>query len=555
MKETLENQKPFDVVMNEELLHKCYPLTPLGKLVGGNIKWSNGTFVVQNWFIPIVKNQKMLDKITQFPRYGEHQKLGKGFEKVVGSTKLLIQMNEKGDKIESVFVLINKGGKLYKVVSWKDYGVVKSRMERSDSGRLVPYGKCDLVPFEGNYEEYVLKSEGKWNGSYEFLSKNYQYVDGKPNGECFDFYKTERGYRDIGFDEFSDSDYPNNFELTTYKMGKKDGFYLNTKSKVKGNYLNGKKDGEWKEKIGGFNTKTINYVNGVKSGEWSSTCGEKGYYLNDLMDGEYIQKNSNSFIKGTYKLGKKVGVWSLLDESFRGGYEGDVLTDFIFKDDGSIVRVKYTNETYPQEYIDVIKSEIFKRVDFIRDFSKPLYEYEGYQNEQKLMIPVEVSSRISKEELELVDLVYDRYWEDSVCIRNEELWNNWGCYRRETIEKYNYPHYENMGNGYGGSIKLLLPKGEDGDSTDYSVSIPIIHRSDKVEVETIIDGKWVKSEYINSELSYTKTKEYEDYTHEIVQKHLDGLSEWYITQQKEKEEELKKENPMYKVELSSFPMD
>ena len=555
------NQKPFDVVMNEELLHYCNWNTPLGMMIRKNLKTPNRTFVVQNWFIPIVKNQEMIDEITQFPRYGEHQKLGEGFEKVVGSTKLLIQMNDKGDKIESVFVLINKGGKLYKVVSWKDYGVVKSRMERNDSGRLVPYGKCDLVLVEGRYEEYVLKSEGKWNRSDEYLSKDYQYVDGKPNGKCFDFYKTERGYRDIGIDEFSDSDYPNNFELTTYKMGKKDGFYLNTKSEVKGNYLNGKKNGEWKEKTDrwvrgvGKVVETINYVNGVKSGEWSSNGGEKGFYRSDLMDGEYTKKNSDCFIEGTYKLGKKVGLWSLVEESYRDGYDGDVLTDLIFKDDGSIVRIKYTHETFPQEYVDVIKSEIFKRVDFIRNFSKPLFEYKGYKNESKLMIPIEVSSLISKEELNLYDLRDDRDWGNSVCIRNEKLWDDWGFYSEETIEKYNYPHYEIVDGGYRTEKKLLLPKGEDGyDMDDYSVSIPSVHRSNKVGIETIIDGKWVKSK-IKTSKGCEDSKEYEDYTNKIVQKHLDGLSELYISQEKEKEEELKKENPMYKVELSSFPMD
>ena len=550
-----QHQKPFDVVMNEELLHYCNWNTPLGMMITENLKTPNRTFVVQNWFIPIVKNQEMIDEITQFPRYGEHQKLGEGFEKVVGSTKLLIQMNDKGDKIESVFVLINKGGKLYKVVSWKDYGVVKSRMERSDSGRLVPYGKCDLVPFEGKYEEYVLKSEGKWRGSYEYLSKDYQYVDGKPNGECFDFFKSERGYRDIGIDEFSDSGYPNNFQLTTYKMGKKNGFYLNTKSELKGDYLNGKKNGEWIEKIGGWDTRTINYVNGVKSGEWSSTHGEKGFYRNDLMDGEYTKKNSDCFIEGTYKLGKKVGLWTLVEESYRNGYTGDVLTDLIFKDDGSVVRIKYTQETFPQEYVYVIKSEISKRVDFIRDFSKPLYKNEGDKNEPKLMIPVEVSSRVSKEELTLFDLQEDRGWSSSVSIGNENLWDNWGFYGEETIKKYNYPHYEKVDNGWGCEVKLLLPKGEDGNNMDdYSVSIPRVHRSNEVGIETIIDGKWVKSD-IKTSKGYEDSKEYEDYTQQIVQKHLDGLSELYISQQKEKEEELKKENPMYKVELSSFPMD
>ena len=435
-------QLPFDVVMNEELLHYCNWNTPLGIMIRENLKTPNRTFVVQNWFIPIVKNQKMLDKITQFPRYGEHQKLGEGFEKVVGSTKLLIQMNEDGDRIKSVFVLINEVGTLYKVVSQKDYGVIKSRMEINDKGRLVPYDKCNLIPFEGEYKEYVLKSDGKWSSSYEYLVKDYEYVDGKLDGECFNFFKKEREYGDVGYDDFTRSEYPNNFEIINYNMGKKDGFYLNTKNGLIGNYVNGKKNGEWKEKTDrwmrgvGKVVETINYVNGVKSGEWSSDGGEKGYYQNDLMDGEYTQTNSTFNIRGTYKLGKKIGLWTLISESYRDGYDGDVLTDLIFKDDGSIVKIKYTHETFPQEFVDVIQSEIFKRVDFIRDFSKPLFEYKGDKNESKLMIPIEVSSLISNEELNLYDLRDDRGWGNSVCIRNEKLWDDWGFYSEETIEKY-----------------------------------------------------------------------------------------------------------------------
>ncbi len=90
---------------------------------------------------------------------------------------------------------------------------------------------------------------------------------------------------------------------------------------------------------------------------------------------------------------------------------------------------------------------------------------------------------------------------------------------------------------------------------DYSVSIPCITRSNEVYFETLIDGVWVKSKDKILEYQYESNKVYEKYTKEKVQKHLDGLSELFISQQKEKEEELKKENPIYKVELSSFPMD
>lgn len=560
MSEKVENQKPFDVLMNEELLLKCNRKTPLGKIINENTKWSNGNFVVQNWFISIVKNQEMMDKVTQFPRNGKHQKLEDGFEKVVGSTKLLITLDEDGDDIESVFVLINKGGKLYKVVSHKDYGKVKSRMERNDKGKLVPYGKSNLVPFEGKYEEYILKSEGKWSSSIQYLSKDYQYVDGKPNGECFDYFKKERGYSDFGSKDFPKRDYPNNFELTNYKMGKKDGLYLNTTSGLKGNYLNGKKNGEWFEQpdryIGGIGkvVETINYVNGVKNGEWSSNVGEKGYYQNDLMDGEYTLEYRDRMITGNYQLGKKIGVWSSIDESDRNGYDGYVLTDLIFKDDGSVVRIKYTHETLPQEYVDVIKSEVFKRVDFIRDTSNPLINYGGDENE-KLMIPIEISWVESGLKEKSFDFNSQNGWIGRISVENDNLWSDWVCFVDETIRVYNYPHYEKLDNWYNRK-KLLLPVGKDGyGMDDYSVSIPSINRSNEGYSETLIDGVWVKSKVKISEYQYEPNKIYEEYTKKIVQKHLDGLSELYVSQQKEKEEELKKENPVYKVELSSFPMD
>jgi len=155
------NQKPFDVVMNENYLKN---------LNEGSIRTP---------FVPIVKEQSIMDEVIKieseivgFKCLGYNYFLGKIFP----NTLLEVNKDDEGN-LTSIYVLYPIGGKLYKVVSQKDYGVIKSRMELKN-GKYIPYDKCDLVPFEGTIEEY----DG------QRLVKSITYKNGVKDGECFSYY-------------------------------------------------------------------------------------------------------------------------------------------------------------------------------------------------------------------------------------------------------------------------------------------------------------------------------------------------------------------------------
>lgn len=204
-----QNQKPFDVVMNEHF-EKCF-------LKG----FKNETSHSRTWFIPIVKEQSLMDDIMDIKSqnnrwYDDYDLLSEIFPKI------LLEVNtDDEENISSIYVLYSKGGKLYRVVSQKDYGIIKSRMELKN-GKYVPYEKCDLEPYNG-----VVKQKNKWG---DRTISSISYKNGVKDGECITYYK---------------HDWKKETETTTYKNGKKNGLYSNTKYNVKGKYLDNKKVGEW----------------------------------------------------------------------------------------------------------------------------------------------------------------------------------------------------------------------------------------------------------------------------------------------------------------------
>ena len=97
----VENQKPFDVVMNEHF-----------------VQYQSKGFS-RNWFIPIVKEQSEMDYlIDEKKRVGTSSKYS--LQRRYPNTLLEVNTDDEG-KLSSIYVLYSKGGKLYKVVSQKDY--------------------------------------------------------------------------------------------------------------------------------------------------------------------------------------------------------------------------------------------------------------------------------------------------------------------------------------------------------------------------------------------------------------------------------------------------
>lgn len=262
-----QNQKPFDVVLNEEF----------GKYQ------SNG--FSRNWFVPIVKNQTEMDELIEirnnsYPNYS--------MERNFPNTLLEVNKDDEGN-LTSIYVLYSKGGKLFRVVSQKDYGVIKSRMELKN-GKYVPYEKCDLVPFDGTVEEYDNHT----------LIKSISYKNGLKDGESFTYYKEGRNIRNEETNKWEKKFF---YEKTTYKNGKKNGEYENTKYGTKGNYINNKKNGVWKDY-----SKNI-----CKS---LSTSYQSKYDLSEYEVKEFIERNFGVFY--SYD-------WSDLDRVSTVFYVNDVL--------------------------------------------------------------------------------------------------------------------------------------------------------------------------------------------------------------------------------------
>ena len=262
-----QNQKPFDVVLNEEF----------GKYQ------SNG--FSRNWFVPIVKNQTEMDELIEirnnsYPNYS--------MERNFPNTLLEVNKDDEGN-LTSIYVIYSKGGKLFRVVSQKDYGVIKSRMELKN-GKYVPYEKCDLVPFDGTVEEYDNHT----------LIKSISYKNGLKDGESFTYYKEGRNIRNEETNKWEKKFF---YEKTTYKNGKKNGEYENTKYGTKGNYINNKKNGVWKDY-----SKNI-----CKS---LSTSYQSKYDLSEYEVKEFIERNFGVFY--SYD-------WSDLDRVSTVFYVNDVL--------------------------------------------------------------------------------------------------------------------------------------------------------------------------------------------------------------------------------------
>ncbi len=323
MKSKVENQKPFDVVMNEHF-----------------VQYQSKGFS-RNWFIPIVKEQSEMDYLINEKKDGKYSKYR--LQRRYPNTLLEVNKDEEGNPT-SIYVLYSKGGKLYKVVSQKDYGVIKSRMELKN-GKYVPYEKCDLVPFDGTIEEY----------DYETLIKSISYKDGKKDGESITYYKDGRNFKNKETNKWEKEYY---YEKTTFKNGKKNGEFENTKYGTKGNYINNKKNGFWKDSFKNiYSNLTSSYQNKYDLDKWdvksfikrnfdvigeyelkySDRCG-KVFYVNGVLNGDFTINGS----EGKFELGLPNGVVKYVrDTNWK-----DVITSKLYVDGIIDTEVIYDSGDY-----------------------------------------------------------------------------------------------------------------------------------------------------------------------------------------------------------------
>jgi antitoxin component YwqK of YwqJK toxin-antitoxin module len=289
-----QNQKPFDVVMNENYLKN---------LNEGSIRTP---------FVPIVKEQSVMDKVIKIEsEIIGFKSLGYRYflESMFPNTLLEVKKDDEGN-LTSVYVLYLKGGKLFKVVSQKDYGVIKSRMELKN-GKYIPYEKCDLIPYDGTIEEYDSNR----------LVKSISYKNGVKDGESITYYVDGRNFRNEVTNEWEKEFF---YEKTTYKNGKKNGEYENTKYGTKGNYINNKKNGVWNDSYKNIcNSLSTSYQSkydlskydvkrfigrnfGVLSDYDFDTLDRVGrvFYVNEVLNGDF---NINGW-DGKFELGLPNGV-------------------------------------------------------------------------------------------------------------------------------------------------------------------------------------------------------------------------------------------------------
>lgn len=272
-----QNQKPFDVILNENF----------GKHQSEGFS--------RNWFVPIVKEQSLMDELISIQSKREDSWEVNYYLRMMFPNTLLEVIKDDEGKPTSIYVLYPKGGKLFRVVSQKDYGVIKSRMELKN-GKYVPYEKCDLVLFNGIVEEYDNHT----------LIKSISYKNGLKDGESITYYKD------------------GSYEKTTYKNGKKNGQFENTKYDTKGKYVNDKKNGVWKDSYKNIcNSLSTSYQSkydlskydvkrfigrnfGVLSNYDFDELDRVGmvYYVNDGLNGDF---NINGW-EGKFELGLPNGV-------------------------------------------------------------------------------------------------------------------------------------------------------------------------------------------------------------------------------------------------------
>ena len=558
-----QNQKPFDVVLNEEF----------GKYQ------SNG--FSRNWFVPIVKNQTEMDELIEirdnsYPNYS--------MERNFPNTLLEVNKDDEGN-LTSIYVLYSKGGKLFRVVSQKDYGVIKSRMELKN-GKYVPYEKCDLVPFDGTVEEYDNHT----------LIKSISYKNGLKDGESFTYYKEGKSIRNEETKKWEKKFF---YEKTTYKNGKKNGEYENTKYGTKGKYINNKKNGVWKDShknickslstsyqskydLSEYDVKEFIERNfGVfYSYDWSDLDRVSTvFYVNDVLNGDF---NIRGW-EGKFELGLPNGI---IKEVTNNRWKDVINTKLL--DNGIIVSEIHYDSGDKEEYEEV-RFRIFSYEDGVKTNSIQLStnyfdripseltsETNQFLTEDVFYTTVKNGfNQFSLEEF-LEDFVVlnntnwntDKYYRssisDKVIVETKEL--DYGIGRNSNhlnhylIEECGYPHFEvdERTEWNGNKVKnyTLLKSEEYNYTSDFYPSVHSLVKSGE-PTKLFINGELI-DETIDGETNPTVL----EFQKEVLQNLSEKMSSSYELEikreelEKQREEEQKeKEREEKGLSINSFPMD
>ena len=558
-----QNRKPFDVVMNEHF-----------------VKYQSKGFS-RNWFIPIVKEQSEMDYLINEKKDSKYSKYG--LQRRYPNTLLEVNTDDEGN-LTSIYVLYSKGGKLYKVVSQKDYGVIKSRMELKN-GKYVPYEKCDLVPFDGKVEEW----------DYQRLVKSISYKNGVKDGECFSYYVDGTNKRNEETNKWEKDYY---YEKTTFKNGKKDGEYVNTKNGVKGNYINNKKNGIWKDSFKNiYSNLTSSYQKKYDLSKYdvkrfiernfgiireyeikhSERCG-KVFYVNDVLNGDFTINGC----LGKFKLGLPNGVISEVVNN----NSKDVLTSKLYVD-------------------GIIDTEVYYDSGDKEDYEETTYGIHNYENGYRKTsislsqnyynnIPTELTS-ITKQHLN-EDLFYsiiktelnNGYTLESFLSEFEVLrvteYNNDDNYRRKSktiieiettkleygfsnyggsgldrylIEECGYPYFEVRDKTYNNFHSYDIHTSENYDySSDYHPKVYSLTESGE-QTKLFINEQLI-DETIGEETNPIVL----EFEKEILQNLSNRMKSSYEVELKRKElkkqreeEQKQKEREEKGLSINSFPMD
>jgi antitoxin component YwqK of YwqJK toxin-antitoxin module len=558
-----QNQKPFDVVMNENF----------GKYQSEGFS--------RNWFIPIIIEQSKMDKLISIESKNSWS-VNYDLCYIFPNTLLEVNKDVEGN-ISSIYVLYSKGGKLYKVVSQKDYGVIKSRMELKN-GKYVPYEKCDLIPFDGTVKEY----------EDDFLKKSVSYKNGVKDGESITYYKDGSGHRDKESNEWVKEYY---YEKTTLKNGKKNGEYENTKYGVKGNYTNNKKNGVWIDSYkniysnlkSSYQTKFdlsqcdlnkfIERNFGILS-TYDIECLDKVgtvFYVNDVLNGDFIIKG----YEGKFELGLPNGVvkndnnnrWK--DEITSKLYVDGIIDTEVHYDGGD--REVYEEKVYRVENYEngFRKTSITLSTNFYNEIPTELTSItKQHLNEDlfysivktKLNDGYTLESFLSDFEVinveKYTDVDYRGKSKNIIKIETTELeygFNNYGgCgLRRYLIEECDYPYFKERDKTYNGDTFYDIHTSKDYNySSDFHPKVySLIQTNEPTKL-------FINGELINETIDGETNPIVLEFQKEVLQKLSDKMKLSYEMELKRKElenkiekEKKEKVREVMGLSLNSFPID
>lgn len=560
-----QNQKPFDVVMNEHF-EKCFQRG-----------YKNETSHSRTWFIPIVKEQSLMDDIMDIKSqnnhwYNDYDMLSEIFP------KLQLEVNtDDEENISSIYVLYPKGGKLYKVVSQKDYGIIKSRMELKN-GKYVPYEKCDLEPYNG-----VVKQRDKWGRR---IVSSISYKNGVKDGECYKYY--------------SEKNHVTPYKKTTFKNGKRNGEFENTLSGEKGNYINNKKNGEWKVKENSINLETYSsFETKFSKKDFNDVLHLHHKNLNDIfkdtdnviivnyVDGVLNGKFESKDYKGEFHMGLPNGLVCRKDY-YTSNYENTLYLDgirkssvsFLFGEDCSFDKEnKYEICSYTSLGTHV-KESITLSTDGLYNIPKPIksktekflteYLYNSIIKHQNNMLdePLEqflrnwVVTDISSYELKInkhkknknelkSSIRIERFTPKFLEVKSDGYWNN--KLHTYFIEECGYPYYDEIC-----GEKKLIRSNEFREVRYYDELLPKLFMfSQSGEPNKVFLNGKVLDEYIGEEINPILI----NFQKEQYQLLSDEMKSSYEKQLKKEEKKKKSEEKQKQKEreknglLSSFPMD